>query len=208
MRIPIDSVSKKPVWWAWGDGGHKVVSDFAGKRIVAVQPKVPGQLNNPLPQWSTNMEELTAMPKNYSGWVLKHHERKQTIEEFNQGIAVVEYDYAYFFLRRLEDVTENRIVIKLNNVQLYEMRSARKSFLELTDKEDDELVKPMLTSEVALYDEDLKFIGSINPFYSINSGGFDSIEILIDTRSAEQIAASDAAWKRSERERVARGALM
>lgn len=200
-------VKRKPVWWAWGDGGHRIEQGVGGPYPVTTPPVVAGQLNNPHPHWSTNVEELTAMPKNYSGWVLKHHERKQTIEEFNQGIAAVEHDFVYFFLRRLLDVSDYRVVIRLDSTQLRAMRAARKDFLELTDKEDDEAKTPMIISELALYDEELKFIGSINPFHAVYSG-VDSLEIAIDTRSQAEIDASNAAWERTERERAERGALM
>jgi len=198
---------RKPVWWAWGDGGHRIEWGFGGPYPVIAPPVVAGQLNNPHPHWSTSAEELTAMPKNYSGWALKHHERKQTIEEFNQGIAAVEHDFVYFFLRRLLDVSDYRVVIRLNPTQLRATRGARKDFLELTDKEDDETKTPMIISELALYDEELKFIGRINPFHAVNSGS-DSLEIVIDTRSQAEIDASNAAWERTERDRVARGAMM
>lgn len=201
-------VKRKPVWWAWGDGGHRIEQGVGGPYPVTTPPVVAGQLNSPQPQFSIYAHRISELPEEeFSGWVTRRYVAEQTREQKANGNSPYEYEIVYFFLRRLEDVTDSRVVIRLNPTQLTEMRTARKRFLGLLDMEDDETKKPMIISELALYDEELKFIGSINPFHAVYSG-VDSLEIAIDTRSQAEIDASNAAWERTERERAERGALM
>lgn len=199
-------VKRKPYWWAWGDGGHRIEQGPSGVYPVSLAPVVAGQLNNPQPHWVEFEKQLSEMPKDFSGWVLKHHVAVSDLK-LQRGVAVDEFDLVYFFLRRLEDVTESRIVIRIDKDQLVNMRRARQLFRDLTVEEDDETKTPMVLSEIALYDEGMNFIGSINPFHAVYTGS-DSLEIVIDTRSQAEIDASNAAWERTEREREARGALM
>ena len=197
---------KKPVWWAWGDGGYHIEQGPNGVYPVSVPPVVAGQLNNPQPHWMEFEKQLSEMPKDFSGWVLKHHAAVSNLK-LQRGVVIDEFDLVYFFLRRLEDVTESRVVIRIDNEQLGAMRHARRLFRDLTAEQDDEAKTPMMISEIALYDEGVNFIGSINPLHAIYTGS-DSLEIVIDTRSQAEIDASNAAWERTEREREARGALM
>ena len=193
-------VTRKAEWWAWGDGGHRLVSGLGGHYVDQSLPKVPGQLNNPHPHTSNFSDRLTFSPEEFSGWVEKTTHYKQTPAQRRKGIDAGSVDITYFYLRRLKG---DRIT--LDAQQVHEMRGARKSFLELTDREDPEVV-PMVISEIAFYDKDLKFISSVNTFLTLSVGM--SLEFLIDNRTPAEIQSSNEGWERYERDREMRGALM
>lgn len=185
--------TEEVVWWAWGDGGHRIEKGGLSPYPVVVPPKVIGQMNHAQPMEAAFLSDVEKGDVEYgdlSGWVKKEIKDAQ----LKPRMAV------FWFLKKLKGN-----VIRMDKDTVQQMREAAHCFEHGLNKLDDGKL-PLIVSEIALFNKDLKLLRVINLLTPLNPG--DAFDFHMDFRSREEIAASNASWERSEREREARGALM
>lgn len=194
---------KQVVYWAWGDGGHAIGNGVGGNYITKCPPKVEGQMNHPQPvhhEFLKRVESGIGDYDKFSGWVKRTNEYARTRQQKLDGIPAETYETVYWFLRKLEG---DRITLDAQDV--HRMRGAAHSFQYDGTREDNERL-PIVISEIGLFDADMKLLRVVNLCTPLNMG--EAFELVLDFRTAEEIAASDAGWERTENDRAARGALM
>ena len=204
--MDIDVIERKEiVYWAWGSGGHQIVDGIGGPRPEVLPQVDPTRLNNPQPLEVDYLERIErggelyqGVIERFSGWVTKTRDYALSRKQKDAGVKPDTYQSVYWFLRKMVGDA-----IDLSAKDVDRIRAAYNSFHEVPDKDAD---KPIVISEIGFYDANMKLLKVSNMLVILNLG--DAHRFTFDFRTPDEIAASNAAWERSENERAARGALM
>jgi hypothetical protein len=149
-------VKVEAVYWSWGMGGHRIITDGLG---IAVPKSVPAHIPNQANFWMPFLmvpaiSKPTELMENFSGWKL----------ETVGGIEMVS-----FYLKKLEG---NCCTLSDEDIRRLYM-TARALEFEGT----------LIMSELLLHDKDMKVVAqyAIQPVAIYNGSGLHSLSMEIGT---------------------------